>query len=373
MRNNIGQWPTKHIDRRTFLLAAGAGIAAASFQVSRADEPSETPLRQRAEKRGLVFGTEVNAGPLFSLKQYQDAVLRDAAMIVPENEMKWRPTQPTSRQSNYFNADRIAKFAKDNMLLLRGHTAVWHQNPPAWTKDIIGSDDGQTLVLDHARELINHFRGRVMEWDVVNEAIAPEDGMPDNLRNWAPYNKGGIDFIADCFHAAREADPNANLYYNDFSVYYQSQGHRRDAILSFLEKLKSKGAPIDGFGIQSHLIANAEFDEAIYRRFLSEVADLGLKIRATELDVSDIRLEPDIKLRDTIVAAHTKQYLDVLFDEPAVVGLVTWGMTDRFSWLHKGWPRKDRLRQRCLPLDDNFAKKPMWYAIADALDHAPSR
>lgn len=371
MRKNFGHWPAKSIDRRTFLLAAGAAFAHA--QVSRADEPSETSLRQRAEKKGLVFGTQVNAGPLFSLKPYRDAVLRDAAMIVPENEMKWRPTQPAARQFNYFNADRIASFAEGNALLLRGHTAVWHQNPPAWTKDLISSGDGQKLVLDHARELIEHFRGRVMEWDVVNEAIAPEDGMPDNLRNWAPYSKGGISFIADCFHAAREADPNANLYYNDYSVYYQNQDQRRDAILGFLEKLKSKGAPIGGFGIQSHLIAKAEFNEVAYRRFLSEVADLGLKIRATELDVSDVRLGPDIELRDTIVAAHTKQYLDVLFDEPAVVGLVTWGMTDRFSWLHEGWPRKDRLRQRCLPLDENFAKKPMWYAIADALDHAPSR
>src|SRR4051812_31013074 len=118
MRNNIGHWPARRIDRRTFLLAAGAAIATASVQVSNADEPSETPLRQRAEKRGLVFGTEVNAGPLFSLKPYRDAVLRDAAMIVPENEMKWRPTQPTARQSNYFNADRITKFAGDNTLLL---------------------------------------------------------------------------------------------------------------------------------------------------------------------------------------------------------------------------------------------------------------
>lgn len=371
MRNYIGHWPTNRIDRRTLLLAAGAAFASA--HVGRADEPSETSLRQRAEKKGLVFGTQVNTGPLFSLKPYQDAVLRDASMIVPENEMKWRPTHPTALQSNYFNANRIAKFAEDNKLLLRGHTAVWHQNPPAWTNEIIASDDGQKLVLEHARELINHFSGHVMEWDVVNEAIAPEDGMPGNLRNWAPYNKGGIDFIADCFYAAREADPKANLYYNDFSVYYRSQGHRRDAILGFLEKLKSKGAPIDGFGIQSHLIAKAEFDENIYRHFLSEIADLGLKIRATELDVSDVRLEPDIKLRDTIVAAHTKQYLDVLFDEPAVVGLVTWGMTDRFSWLHEGWPRKDRLRQRCLPLDDNFTRKPMWHAIANAFDHAPSR
>ncbi|MBB3444209.1 endo-1,4-beta-xylanase [Rhizobium sp. BK379] len=371
MRKNYGDWPAKSIYRRTFLLAASAALASA--QVSRADEPNETSLSQRAEKKGLSFGTQVNSGPLFSLKPYHDAVLRDASMIVPENEMKWRPTQPTERQSNYFNADRIARFAEDNALLLRGHTAVWHQNPPVWTKDIITSDEGQTVVLDHARELIGHFRGRVMEWDVVNEAIAPEDGMPDNLRNWPPYNKGGIDFIADCFHAAREADPKANLYYNDYSVYYQSQGRRRDAILSFLEKLKSRGAPIDGFGIQSHLIANAEFDENVYRRFLSQVADLGLKIRATELDVSDVRLGPDIDLRDAIVAAHTKLYLDVLFDEPAVIGLVTWGMTDRFSWLHEGWPRKDRLTQRCLPLDENFAKKPMWYAIAEAFDRAPSR
>lgn len=356
-----------HIGRRDLLAVIGACAGAAVIPMQAAATVTSDGLHARAARRGLSFGCAVRDERLRP-NDVKAAILRDAGMIVPENSMKWRETQKTSRAPNYIMADRIANFASKHSLLLRGHTVIWHQKPPAWALETLDGPGGRDLLLSYTRDIVGHFAGRVMEWDVVNEAIWTKDGLPNGIRNWPPYRDTPYDFMADCFIAAHEADPKAILCYNDFGLEYDNQTARRSGVLRILTELKHRKAPIHCLGIQSHLTAGWHFDEVVFRKFLAEVADLGLKIRLTELDVDDKNLPLDIAKRDASVAEVVRRYLSVAFDEPAVTGLLTWGLTDRFFKT-----KKDGRRPRFLPLDDNLQRKPVWYAIADSFDNAPIR
>jgi endo-1,4-beta-xylanase len=141
-----------------------------------------------------------------------------------------------------------------------------------------------------------------------------------------------------------------------------------------LEGLKSKGTPIHALGIQAHLLPGKnKFNQEKLRRFLRDVASLGLKIMITEMDVADKELPVDIKIRDRIIAGVYEDYLSAALDEKAVIAVITWGLSDRNSWLSEFQPRDDHAPVRPLPLDAQMQRKLVWNAIARAFDHAPKR
>lgn len=362
------------MDRRTLLAGLGASCAALGLPAA-ASAAAPDGLQARAARRGLAFGCEVRETTLRKTPALRDAILREAGMIVPDIEMKWGSTAPAEGKSDYRGAEALARFASENGLALRGHTAFWHRNVPAWAKAILEGPKGVDLALAHARDIVGHFRGRVAEWDVVNEAIHLHDGRPDGLRDFGPYNQGGVGFIADCFRAAHESDPAALLFYNDFGLEHDhvTQEDKRNATLAMLADLKRRGAPIHGLGIQSHLISSFPFSAPVFRQFIAEVAALGLKIRLTELDVNEEKVEGDVASRDQAAAAVVRRFLETAFDEPAVTGVLTWGLSDFDTWLTGYAPRADGSPQRSLPLDADFKRKPMWQAMADCFDNAPAR
>jgi endo-1,4-beta-xylanase len=231
------------------------------------------------------------------------------------------------------------------------------------------------VLLTRVQDVIGHFRGRVVEWDVVNEAVDPADGLEDGLRHSPLYRAGGKDFIADCFHAAHDADPDALLIYNEYDLFYQTpaEDRRRAATLRLLGDLKRRKAPIHGLGLQCHLKVGNRFNEKVFRTFLSDVAALGLHLTITELDIDDQRLPAAIPERDAKVAEHARHFLDVALDEPAMKSVLTWGLSDRHSWLNIERRRMDGLSKRALPLDETMARKPLWHAMAASFDHAPQR
>lgn len=362
------------LTRRDVLsLGAAAGLSALvpAFPMP---ARAETGLRQRAAARGIVFGSMTNAKQI-EWPELRQALVRDCAITVPENEMKWGVTQPTPAAPNYAPADRVAAFARQNGLALRGHTAVWYRNLPGWAAEAIAGPDGRRVFEERVRGVVGHFKGQIAEWDVVNEEIEVKDGRDDHRRA-SPFLKAfGPDYIADAFRLAHEADPEAKLFYNDYGIEYDHRGmnERRAGVLKLLTDLKTAGAPIHGFGIQSHLVSALRFDPALFRAFLAEVADLGLTISLTELDVNDYAFPEAVAIRDQAVADHLKLYLDTALDEKAVRTVVTWGFTDRDTWLNSFSARKDKAPQRPLPLDADLRPKPMWTALAQAFDHAPQR
>lgn len=360
--------------RAAIASAGGGGLASLALgAVAKETNPSSDSLKARAARRGLFFGSGVSTPQIANDPDFAAAVVADCALIVPTVEMKWGVVERRKGVLDFAAADAIVAFARDNGLAVRGHTAVWHINVPPWLPTVLATEDGEQIFESHIRDVLGHFGGRPTSWDVVNEAIEPQDGVPLGLRNSIFTEALGAGYIARAFRAAREALPHTPLYYNDYGIEYDFEGSKRAATLALLSDLRRQGL-VDGFGVQSHLKLGLRFDANPFRRFLADVADLGLSILLTEFDVNDARAPADEPSRDLAVADHAERYLDVALDERAVKGLIAWGLSDRYTWLNSPpFARADGLANRGQPLDAALVRKPLWQAIARALDNAPMR
>lgn len=373
--------------RRTLQLGLGALLGAGCAQASGFSGkslsaiPQDFPiqgtlsLKQRAAAKGIIYGAAGNYRALTQDRDYARLFAETCGILVPENELKWAALRPAPDQFDFERSDWLAQFAKDNGMLFRGHTLAWHQSNPDWLKDITAQKAEQVLV-KHINTVVKHFAGRIHSWDVVNEAIAGEwSNRADRLQPTQWLKLLDKNYIDIAFQAAGAADPKAMLVYNDTAVDYDTpeDNRTRAAVLQLLQWLKSRNAPIHALGIQAHLdAAEQRFNEKKFRDFLSEVAGMGLKIMITELDVSDRHLPADVQLRDRAVAHAIEQYLSVALDERAVISVLTWGLSDRYTWLSM-YPRPDQLPVRVLPYDNNLQRKLAWNAIARSFDGAPKR
>lgn len=337
---------------------------------------NQTSLRLRAATKGILYGAAIQSQTLSSDPKFARRVVEECSILVPEWELKWKALRPSPNRFNFSPGDKLAAFAKTHKLLMRGHTLVWHHAMPAWLPIVLNRQNAEQLLVDHVQTVVKHYAGKIHSWDVVNEAINPKDGRADGLRQSLWLEMLGPDYIDLAFHAAAKADPQALLVYNDYSVDYDTtEGEtRRTAILKLLEKMKAKGTPIQALGIQAHLYRDdPRLNPKKLQNFLKNVADLGLKVMITELDVTDRTFPKDIKTRDRIVAAAYEDYLDVVLAEPAVIALLTWGLSDRYTWLSTDAARTDGSSARPLPLDAQMNRKLAWNAIARSLDRATQR
>ena len=403
--------------RRSLLLAFG-GFGAASLiyqqQNSQAQEPelnqylSESTkknksdrgetLRQIATSKGIIYGgfTQRAYDELPHDIKFKENFCREYAMVVGGF---FGVTVGPFGSNNYDfqQTDAFLNFAAQNNLIFRAHPLIWNEFNSPWLVEKFKAADTTSAEIDkiftnHVATLAKRHAGRVHSWDVVNEAINVDDGRSDNLKDTtksgirgekypAWLNFLGPNYIERAFHIAAQADPKAILVYNDNGLTYSNafgsswDGKRRTAVLKLLERLKAKGTPVHALGIQSHLDGsrNSEFDGQKFRQFLSDVASMGLQIIISELDVSDAKLPKDMTTRDRLVAEAYYQYLSVVLDEPAVTTIVSWGLSDLYTWLSGFAPRKDGADVRPLLLDRQYLRKPAWNAVARALREAPSR
>ncbi len=361
---------------RRHLLAALSGAAASASPLSTGAQTVERSLKGLAAAKGLVYGAAVATWQTDRDATLRRTFSRQCAAVVPEWEMKWGAIEATRGQRNYTGADRVVSFASSFSMKTRGHAAIWHRNLPRWVEAALKAE-GEKVIIDHIRDLMAHYKGKIVSWDIVNEAIEPKDGQPDSLRN-SPFLKHlGPDYIARAFTIAAEADPGIQAYYNEYGLYHNDAPDtaRRSAVLTLLEKLKRQGAPVHGLGIQGHLTVGRPFDPGTFATFLRQVSNLGYKILITELDIDDRRLTQTVSERDRLVAEMATQFLTIALSERAVEGVLTWGLSDRYSWLNSSTfqSRTDGTMNRCLPYDDKFERKPFWFALADAFTRAPLR
>ncbi|MDH3662289.1 MAG: endo-1,4-beta-xylanase [Alphaproteobacteria bacterium] len=330
---------------------------------------SDRPLRAQAEDRGLLFGVAADRGALEGDLSYAQSIAAECSLLTPENDMKWQALRPKPDSFAFDDADWLVTFAEENGLRVHGHTLAWHYQLPDWFETTVDSANASSFLRDHIETVVGRYAGRVRSWDVVNEAIEPQDGRDDGLRRTPWLQRLGPDYIDLAYHAAAEADPDAVLVYNDYDIEYEG-GYfedRRRHLLDLLTGMVERGVPIHALGVQSHLRGHhqPEFDSFI--AFLAEVADLGLDLMVTELDVRDHELAADVAERDCGVAATYQAYLDAVLDQPRLRSLAVWGLSDRYSWLSEFEPRDDGLPVRPLPLDREMKRKPAWNAISKAL------
>ena len=265
-------------------------------------------------------------------------------------------------------------------MAFRGVPLVWHHQTPSWFKSLPDRAAVIQALRAHIHGTCAHFAGKVQSWDVVNEAILTKGGI-NGLRKNVFLEKIGPEYLDIAFRTAREADPRALLVLNEYGIEYNSPGslERRRALLAVVDGFKRRNTPIDAIGIQSHLETKSldRIDQASVAGFLKEISDRGLKVMITEMDVVDRSAPGDIPQRDAQVAAVYKRYLDAALDNPALIAVITWGLTDRESWIVRGdvknFKRNDGLPARPLPFDDEYRPKKAYLAIAESLRAAPIR
>lgn len=353
----------------TSLAAVGVcgGVATASVGMS---QPAPG-LAAHAAARGMFYGCAIDhdtlAGPPAALAH----VPAECSMVVGEYSFKWDSTQPARNDFSFTRADAVMDFAERNRLRVRGHNLLWHEAVPAWLPKILTPANGEALLTQHIEAVAGRYRGRMAHWDVANEVVQPDDMQPLNLRDTLWTRALGARCLDVAFEACARADPTALRVLNEFGTDYAIpwQERKRAALLTLLADLVARRVPIQAVGLQAHLdAAEVTLDQAVLAKFVADIASMGLKIVVTELDVRDNRLPADPVARDIAVAEHAGAWLDAVLPNPAVLGVLTWGLSDKRSWLDAKFPRPDGLPQRPLPLDDKMSRKRLWSSIAAGFD-----
>ena len=336
-----------------------------------------------ARKRSLRFGTAVNAAQLDD-PSYQKLLVRDCSVVTPENEFKWKWMEMKRGVYNVKKANRIYSFADTHGMAIRGHTFAWNNDDrvPQW---MLGMESelralgGRRLVDEmrrHATYLSKTFP-HVNAWDCVNEALEVASG---DLANSIFTRILGERFFDISFGLMREYFPWARAVYNG-NMSWEANPRHRSGVLRLLEGALKRGVRIDALGIQSHIgnTLGRQRDERGWRAFLEEVQGLGLEVSITELDCTDRFLKTqDPVQRDREIAAYVKGYLDLTLSFTNVRAVIVWGLSDRHSNTNRpSYPvqrrRPDGLAMRDSAYDDNLEPKPMYRAIAAALEAAPER
>jgi endo-1,4-beta-xylanase len=375
------------LNRRTLLAGAAAGLVAGPLRAASAPDS----LDALARAKGMRFGSAIGHGRPgtreggFSDPAYRALIASQCGLIVPENEMKWGVVRPSADRFVFGPADELVAWATAHGLGVRGHNLLWQSArwTPAWlTAFDFGANPHQTgerMLVEHVRRVAGRYAAVVKSFDVVNEAIDEKTGQ---LRETSLSRAigGTVETIATAFHAAREAAPRAQLVYNDYMSWDATSALHRAAVLKLLGTLKGRGVPVDALGIQGHLGSNGAGDATTlgrqsdeWRRFLDEVAAMGLALLVTEFDVNDKGLPAAIPVRDGAVADLARAYLDLTLSYPQVDTMMCWGLGDRYSWLQGTSARADGLPKRPSPYDDALNAKPLHDAIAAALQAMPAR
>jgi endo-1,4-beta-xylanase len=367
--------------RRLLTAALAGGIAAVLPAPSRAAQ--HEPLRRLAAARGVVYGTTISAAQIRSDAAFVALVLQQAGLVVPENDMKWQfMNRGVPGDDDFGPADAIVDFAVANGLIRRGHNLLWYHRTPRWFLDLPSRAAKERAIVARIRTMAGRYRGKVHSWDVVNEPIEPKDGRADGLRKAVFLEALGPEYLDLAYRTAREADPKARLVVNEYDIELDApeQDARRAALIALLRRMRAAGTPVDAVGIQGHLraVGGPPLSVEKLRRFLAEIAALGLEIQITELDVTDERAPAAIDARDRLVAEAYRRFLDAVLAEPAVKMIVTWGLSDRHSWItrketNETRQRQDGLPSRPLPFDAELRPKPAYSAMAEAFAAAPPR
>lgn len=364
---------TATLPRRSLLGGLGATLLGGR---TKADARVDA-LHEAAAARGLVYGAQAYEFPPVFSPAFDRLVARHCALLAPK--LNWTLVEPRAGQ-RVAQPDRgVVAFARAHGIALTGANPVWFERVPDWFRALPDRRTQERALTRHLADLGARYGRETWSINVVNEALLPADGRADGLRRSALTERLGPAHLDIAFHAARAAFPRSLLVYNEFGL-EQEEGDlvaKRRALLGLLDRLRRDGTPIDAVGLQAHLSLGRSFDEEGFAGFLREVAARGLRILVTELDVLDVAAPADLERRDRAVAEMYRRFLDVTLAERAVAAVVTWGLSDRHTWLtarqSRRFARRDGLPGRPLPFDAEFRPKPACFAMLEAFRAAPDR
>jgi GH35 family endo-1,4-beta-xylanase len=328
--------------------------------------PPTTTLRGLASAKGRSFGVAVDVTFFGANPAAYDAVVaREFNLIVAGNVMKWSSIHRDGRYSyRWTNPDAMVAFAQANGMKVRGHTLAWHQQNPTWLTNTTWDPETLKVVLkEHIDSVVGHYKGKILAWDVVNEAF--NDGTGSLRVTGSPWAATlGAGYIDLAFQEARAVDPAALLFYNDYNL--ETPGLKQDSVFARLSGMKARGIPIDGIGFQSHFQVNADATgvpskETLIATF-NRFAALGLKIHITELDIrvrTPGATPAELTAQNQGFANITAACLAV----PACEAMVVWGLNDGESWVNTTFPGYGQ----SLLFDDSYSRKATYSAVSAAL------
>ncbi|MEU1850556.1 endo-1,4-beta-xylanase [Streptomyces sp. NPDC019990] len=327
----------------TVLVIGVLGVIGALVAPPRA-HAAESTLGAAAAQSGRYFGTAIASGRLGD-STYTSIAGREFNSVTAENEMKIDATQPQRGRFDFAPGDRVYNWAVRNGKQVRGHTLAWHSQQPDWMRNLSGGALRQAMI-DHIKGVMAHYKGKIVQWDVVNEAFA--DGSSGARRD-SNLQRTGNDWIEVAFRTARTADPAAKLCYNDYNVENWTWA-KTQAMYRMVRDFKQRGVPIDCVGFQSHFNNDSPYNSN-FRTTLQSFAALGVDVAITELDIQGAS--------PTTYANVTNDCLAV----PRCLGITVWGVRDSDSWRREHTP---------LLFNDNGSKKPAYTAVLNALNGGSS-
>jgi endo-1,4-beta-xylanase len=343
---------------------------------------SNVPALKDAFAKDFLIGAAVSDDAVSGRDMEARAIVeKQFSSITPENIMKWELIHPQPNKYDFAAADRYVELGQKNNMFIVCHTLIWHYQIPNWVfRDAnhqVGRDELLKRMKDHIFTIVGRYKGKIKGYDVVNEALNDDGSFRES--NW--YKISGEDFIFKAFEYAHEADPNAELYYND---YFLDKPAKRDACVRLVKSLQSKGLRIDGVGLQGHWDlynpSNAQLEA-----FIEAMAALNVKVMITEMDIdvlpnamnyhgADINVKAELQakanpyvngLPDKVQQQLAKRYADLfsffLKHKDIITRVTFWGVYDKQSWLND-WPVKGRTSYPLL-FDRNYQPKPAFEAV----------
>jgi endo-1,4-beta-xylanase len=292
------------------------------------------------------LGAAVEAVHAHEDDAYRELLITRFTSITPENAMKWAVIQPEQDEFDFEEADTLVGFARRTGKRVRGHPLVWDEQLPKWVEEGDWTASALKKVLrDHIRAVAGRYRGRIAEWDVVNEPLAADGTFERNV--W--FRTLGPGWVPYAFRVAHRVDPGAKLFLNEIDV--EEPGPKSRALIALARHLKRRGVPIDGVGFQHHATGKDAPSRARLRALFRATDRVGLSAAITEMDVGGT--EPRRQAQVYADAAR------VCAGAPNCTGLTIWGVTDRWSWLEP--------EARALPFDEDGQAKPAAQALARPL------
>jgi len=341
----------KNLTLCTVLLVAGKAVASPNLKA--------------------VFKDDFLIGAALNPAQFCESNVMEAALvkqhfnsISPENVLKWERVHPTRGTYDFTLADQYVRFGETNGMMIIGHTLVWHSQTPDW---VFANEQGQSVSRDvllermreHIFSVVGRYKGRIKGWDVVNEAVA-EDGT----YRQSPWRKIiGPDYPIKAYQFAHEADPQAQLYYNDYGL---ENPQKRAGGIKLVKDLQAAGVKLTGVGLQGHYKLDTNYPTAQeVDDTIKEFSQLGLKVMITELDIdvlpsahqslnadvsnrrrADQRANPfpkelSAELKGQLAARYAEIFAVFLKHRRDIDRVTFWGVTDDSSWLND-WPVEGR-------------------------------
>ncbi|GAA3747830.1 endo-1,4-beta-xylanase [Salinactinospora qingdaonensis] len=323
---------------------------------------------------GFFIGSAVAGGghhleqdypdPFTSDKKYRKILKKQFNSVSPENQMKWEYIHPERDRYDFEMADAIVDFAARNGQVVRGHTLLWHSQNPEWLEEgDFSQEELRTILREHIMTVVGRYSGRIQQWDVANEIFDGEGNLRSEENIWIRELGPGI--IADAFRWAHQADPHAELFFNDYNV--EGVNAKSDAYYELTQELLDEGVPVHGFSTQGHLSIQYGFPGSLEEN-LRRFDELGLSTAITEMDVRMELPESGEPTEEQLdkQADYYQQALSACLEVAGCDSFTIWGFTDKYSWV----PVFFEGQGSATVMTDDFTRKPSYFEIQSTLQDA---